>query len=870
MNIDFSMGSLHSSFVLLLLASCSCKLGFSCVKIVPDSKAAILVEIGKDFTATCTLPKNSKFSADDIYWQLGKAVVPKEYYTKVSEHAVSVTLNITSDMDNLLLCKAERNPYSYETPCQYGIFFDKEYPPVKPENLSCVAVQSGTGISSHLSCQWYPGMRDPSTDTKYTLFAKTLSQEYNSTANSTAGVINLGTYPIYTRMDVWVEVENKVGKVISNKLEGDAEKFVKPNPPAKVKIISDANISTSFVVEWESGFVLRLKYNIRYCEVGSSVWKEVPQENTEANINSFRLQSLQPYTQYVVQIRCIQTDNSGYWSDWSPNVTALTPEAKPEGKPDLWRSIVTSDDKRNVTLKWKAPKKSNGKILGYDLDIDISGIVNRYSVNSDHFSFLLPKGKMAYIEISANNSVGVSSKSNCFIPVNDKEGLPVVEKVDWSVQNGALWVEWQPLPRVREYLLEWVSVSKGHTDWQREKNYSASIKGKLEPYTRYDISVYPLYNIRKRTNSSDKYSQKAYSQAGKPVTVIAFLQQKAPSIGPNAWVNKTKKSEAEVVWDEIPLENQKGIITNYTIFYKTGSVEKSVTVGPDINSYTLTDLASDSKYVVHVMASTVNGSTNGSDINFMTLKYAKGELEAIVVAVCISFLFLTVLTVLACLNNRELIKKHLWPQVPDPSNSSIGNWSPDFPTKADTPKETTLAPLSVVEVDVFDRKSLCEEDKAVLPLKKDKYLSEEHSSGIGGSSCMSSPRQSVSDSDEGDSGQTTASTIQYSSVVASSYKGQTPAQQPPVFARSESTQPLLDCEEHAEHQQTLDNRNSYFKRSRGPESGGLLQQLEGEEQNCGSLSFCPVDEEPTATPAAPPSEGPSPSYMPQQSGYRPQ
>ncbi|KAG7248385.1 hypothetical protein CRUP_016860, partial [Coryphaenoides rupestris] len=121
----------------------------------------------------------------------------------------------------------------------------------------------------------------------------------------------------------------------------------------------------------------------------------------------------------------------------------------------------------------------------------------------------------------------------------------------------------------------------------------------------------------------------------------------------------------------------------------------------------------------------------------------------------------------------------------------------------DTPKDNTLADMSVVQVDVIEGRSVFEEDKTSLPLKKDKYLSEEHSSGIGDSSCMSSPRQSVSDSDEGgDLGDTTASTVQYSSVVASQgYKGQNPgSQQPqhqqaaPSFSRSESTQPLLDCE----------------------------------------------------------------------------
>lgn len=156
---------------------------------------------------------------------------------------------------------------------------------------------------------------------------------------------------------------------------------------------------------------------------------------------------------------------------------------------------------------------------------------------------------------------------------------------------------------------------------------------------------------------------------------------------------------------------------------------------------------------------------------------------------------------------------------------------------------------------MFDGKSLCEEDKGMLPLKKDKYLSEEHSSGIGGSSCMSSPRHSVSDSDEGDSGQTTASTVQYSSVLASGYKGQTPSNQPPAFTRSESTQPLLDCEEHPDHLNESHSRSSYFRRGR---------ELEQESEE----TFCPVQEETSPVAEDPPAA--SLSYMPQKNGYRPQ
>lgn len=160
-----------------------------------------------------------------------------------------------------------------------------------------------------------------------------------------------------------------------------------------------------------------------------------------------------------------------------------------------------------------------------------------------------------------------------------------------------------------------------------------------------------------------------------------------------------------------------------------------------------------------------------------------------------------------------------------------------------------------------DGKSLCDEDKAVMPLKK--YFSEERSSGIGGSSGMSTPRQSVSSNDEADSGQTTASTVQYSAVVSSGYKGQTPGTQAAMFTRSESTQPLLECEENPEA--SSPHANPYFKRHRDL---GQLHMDEGEEPSFGSLSFSPMEEEdsPTLTEDPP---GPATGYMPQ-SAYRPQ
>lgn len=188
-------------------------------------------------------------------------------------------------------------------------------------------------------------------------------------------------------------------------------------------------------------------------------------------------------------------------------------------------------------------------------------------------------------------------------------------------------------------------------------------------------------------------------------------------------------------------------------------------------------------------------------------------------------------------------------------------------------------------MDVCDGKSVFEEEKTGLPLKKDKYLSEEHSSGIGGSSCMSSPRQSVSDSDEGgDIADTTASTVQYSSVVASNaYKGQNPSSQPQqaIFSRSESTQPLLDSEENPDmlvqegsRQSKRFPRQSCFTQSAGNQDSANLadfNQLEMEQQEVlEPLDFCSLEEDSEQITPTDGQPAPGSSYMPQLGGYRPQ
>uniref|UniRef100_A0A3Q4G3S6 Interleukin-6 receptor subunit beta-like n=1 Tax=Neolamprologus brichardi TaxID=32507 RepID=A0A3Q4G3S6_NEOBR len=756
-------------------------------------------------------------------------------------------------------------------------------------------------ISSNIKCQWEAvGHQTEAVPTNYTL--KLSSTSFFSDKIFTASIlgpvnnttIDLNFFPNHMELEIWVVAQNELGKEESEHLIKPANCFVKTKPPS-VAVISEAVFPTCLVMNWTSinKIYLETIYEIRFCPLGSQKWFYVPLADTSSYIQSFRLQNLQPDTVYVTQVRCkYNKKHCGYWSDWSSNVTERTPEDLPKSKPDVW--IITSEEginKRQIEFICKDPEFSNGRIRRFNITIEKqkdsirNGTweiipVNRSLTDGSSskkqitplITILLDDEESVTVYVTAINSVGASPQAKLIISPKTRGKCPL-EKMEVQSHNGQLFLSWKPPNRTVsdfEYVVEW--VSDGERNWQREdgKTTYTAIKGDLEKFVHYRISVYPIYG----------------KLVGKPVHVHAYFEQGVPSQGPSVNLSGDPGCyTAKLEWDEIPLIKRRGFITNYTIYYRSGTETRGITVPSNTTSYTLTSLSRNTKYDIWIKASTIRGSVNGSNHSFTTLKYAPGEIEGIVVGVSLGFLFVVLMTMLLCFCKKDVIKDNFWPQIPNPGDSTIGNWSPDYPLKAEAPRENCLSGISVLNVDVCDAKCVFEEDKASLPLKKDKYLSEEHSSGIGGSSCMSSPRQSVSDSDEGgDMADTTASTIQYSSVVASSgYKGQNPSSLPQqsIFSRSESTQPLLDCEENHDTMVQEGSRQCFlrqpcFTHNAGNENAtdsNDFNPLEMEQQEV--LDFCSLEEDTEHTaPADCQSDdwipAPVSSYMPQLGGYRPQ
>nr|XP_019963736.1 PREDICTED: interleukin-6 receptor subunit beta [Paralichthys olivaceus] len=814
----------------------------------------------------------AEVTADDLYWNVSQATVPKEQYTKINRTALNVTIRVSGEEVEWLFClckKVSVNVVLNQGKFMHGILLRKGYRPRRPENLSCITLQEGSLFSPVITCSWVTGPQTKVCPTKFTLFLKVINHSAHnvSTVESSASVA-MSIFPNYMELEIWVEAKNTLGTVESERLKREAEYFVKTNPPANIQIISEKSFPTSLLITWSPPIdkhYVTLKFEIRFCQNGSHEWTYVPHSDTAMDIQSFRLQKLLPDSVYVTQVRCKNLkDDQGYWSTWSTNATKRTPEDRPTGKPDLWKFVDSHDvGKRLLQFICKDPVLTNGRITRFKMKIgsqewiipvnhsEADGRSNHRRITSLKKVHLSDKKSLVYV--TAVNSVGESAPALIVIPEKGRE-LGPVQQLRVGVQGGQMWLQWTPpnTGTVKEYVVQWLTGDV--LDWQRENRSTRHtvIKGNLEKFVCYNVSVYPIYS----------------GGTGQAATVQAFLEQSVPLSGPNVELtSKAGHTEAELQWKEIPQNHRRGFITNYTIFYQSGDKLHSVTVPSNTTSFTLTGLSGNTRYNTWISASTIAGSTKGNNHSFTTLRYATGEIEFIMAGASLGFLFVIVMTMVLCISKKDIIKRNFWPQIPNPGESTIGNWSPDQPSKAETPKQNCLSGISVLDMDMCDGKMVFDEDKTSLSLKKDKYLSEEHSSGIGGSSCMSSPRQSVSDSDEGgDLADTTASTVQYSSVVASNgYKGQTPSSQPQsaFFSRSESTQPLLDCEENPDILVQDGSRQSQRFLRRPAE-----EALEPKD-------FCPLEEDSELTltdeqsgdwlPTAAAS-----SYMPQLGGYRQQ
>ncbi|KAM9175805.1 granulocyte colony-stimulating factor receptor isoform 1-T1 [Mergus octosetaceus] len=657
------------------------------------------------------------------------------------------------------------------------------YPPAKPSNLSCLLNLSDYG----LTCRWQPGA-DSHLPTSVTLKCST-SRAPAVTGCTPQGGRSHCTVPrrllqLYGQMEIWVAASNALGTAESERLRLDPMDVAQLEPPALRSIQSMPPQTDCIVLAWAvapSSAHMELQCELRYRPPEDPNWVLVT--GIVGQAGTAQCCGLLFGTPYLFQMRCRRHSARGHWSEWSAARNHTTHEKAPTGKLDAWWSTRPDPAGRRleVQLRWKAPRQreANGRLLGYRVALgprrrgrEPPTVCN---TSDTHCDFTAPAGTRR-VYLSAYNAAGESAATE--VVLLERKGQPLAGLRAVPAGERSLWVQWEaPWAPVAAYVLEWQRVAsepgRCSACWQMERDgaiTTALIQGGIEPFQRYNISVCPLYK----------------DAIGTPAHTAAYSRQKAPSHAPKLHLKSISKAHAELCWDPVAVELQNGFITNYTIFWANSTAEvASAVVNSSFNSFIIRDLKPSTLYKVHIMASTVGGSTNGTSLTLVTMVLDDIEIQILFLTLGLIFVLLTAL--LICFQKNGRVKQQFWPSVPDPANSSLGKWVPaelqQEPPQVSSAKEPGLATISTVtvleraagkQVPIWGKDPPAETTVA-FPGVPQPYVQQD------GPGRATGPGTGSYGSGE---------TVQYAQVAGDGYKGQ---QHVPcrLYLRSSSTQPLL-------------------------------------------------------------------------------
>uniref|UniRef100_A0A8C4S3J5 Interleukin-6 receptor subunit beta-like n=1 Tax=Erpetoichthys calabaricus TaxID=27687 RepID=A0A8C4S3J5_ERPCA len=587
-----------------------------------------------------------------IFWKLNNLKIPEEQYTITDQNSSSVIIrNFTSNVAEVT-CHISAPGTEM---LLGGVHIRSELPPDKPTNIYCVQL-----YRTSFTCYWNSGRR-PGVHTDYTVYRKYNDKNDTCLSNNTfCCSCCYKDFYLTATYSIMVVAKNEFGQAWSDIVNINSFNTVKLLSPVDVLLVPLLNktLKVSWKNSQRAGFPVVCQ--VRHNATDSGDWVIYNVSLDMALNGSFNIQNLVCLNTYRVAVRCIGNHGQIYWSEWSEEKTAILPEEAPSAHLDVWRKIFDSGEKekRTVLVFWKSPTKSeaNGLILGYKIRCKSAhNIVNEFTSKRQ---ILLNLTQEAYeIEVVAYNSVGESPETKVQIPAGyfeDNKGLLQLEGLHAYSQDDHLWVKWkEPDETVKRYIIDWCTdADSNKIEFQYSNISTVLLKGPFQPYVLYNITVHPVFE----------------QGHGKAASIQAYQKEGVPGKIPFVNTFHVKQTEATIQWSEIPKIERHGFITNYTIFYKAeNGPELSVTVNRSVFSYTLNALKPKTKYMAHIKASTKNGGTNSSEIFFTTIQFNQTLLHNLLIAAGVGVILLVLLGTVGYI----MIRKHLFPEIPNPAYSSI-------------------------------------------------------------------------------------------------------------------------------------------------------------------------------------------------------
>ncbi|KAG9353596.1 hypothetical protein JZ751_011716 [Albula glossodonta] len=370
-------------------------------------------------------------------------------------------------------------------------------------------------------------------------------------------------------------------------------------------------------------------------------------------------------TNYTISVRCAVTtyDSStiGLWSGWSPEVTVISPLDVRNEHLRIWRLRSRVKENRTVQLLWKGPPASCHAVDHYLVTLEPKSYQGKTKLpeTSSSASITLHSKEAYNVSIAAYRKKTKVLESTLTIPAIGKEdsGLsPVAEAHAFSL-NHQIYVHWSaPHWSPQGYIVHWCCI--GHDcEWQETQATNITLKG--HPKKLYAITVVP-------------FSKSLWP--GQETTVLGYSEEGAPGKVSNVDVSEETRTGALVKWSPVSRDSCCGFVVNYTVFYRNGEGrERWVTVNDTVQEVRLEHLQPGSQYQVHVMSSSVAGTTNSSEYNFRTSSYDPSFIRMLSIFGSLGIIFLLIIGI-SCF---AVVKKYVLKPVPNPADSDLMSSLPE-------------------------------------------------------------------------------------------------------------------------------------------------------------------------------------------------
>ncbi|XP_029473373.1 interleukin-23 receptor isoform X2 [Rhinatrema bivittatum] len=566
------------------------------------TEPAPVLLMGSDISIFCTSTKQ-RCSRGSFFFFVND-ILSTASVNRINDTTVQLQLPNFRIPDCNVICKVACDGKSKDLVC--GMTLLVGYPPDSPTNFTCVSHER----SVRMACTWKTG-KHTYIETNYTVHLESSQaneeQLFLANNNSTIAVNKLQEDTEYS---VWIQAENALGTAKSDLLQFHLHDIVIPAAPSITRIESINNSASHTIVHWEKQTSIKNVYcELRYRATNRHAWKVVKGDDTSSSNALQKRCTLEPYTEYEFQAHCRHQFGRKYWSEWSASFKHTTPESEPLEMLDVWRffgqAYTNGSQEIIVLIKPFAPEVARGRILEYRIfygDQEHKRNSKICKTSELQCRIVVPQ-TVHTISVIAYNSQGSSKPAHLTVQHEYDSKIELLSprnmQVISALQDGIL-VKWQSLERsVLWYIVEWVSepCDKQEHDFSWKKvpksHTSTYIQEHIKPGRPVNISLYAIYP----------------NGTSKPCTDFGFSMEDKPIKGPTILQQRRVGNKVYIEWEDIPVCEQKGFITNYTIYLRneTDGSCKHYVVDSSKKQWKFENLNPGIIYAAYITASTATG-----------------------------------------------------------------------------------------------------------------------------------------------------------------------------------------------------------------------------------------------------------------------